>query len=45
MTVRIAILGGPRYGKTMLIQQLYVDMKIRDINVGGRGRAPSRGTR
>ena len=34
MTVRIAILGGPRCGKTSLIQQLYVDMKIRDINVG-----------
>ena len=34
MTVRIAILGGPRCGKTTLIQQLYVDMKIRDINVG-----------
>lgn len=33
MTVRIAILGGPRCGKTTLIQQLYVDMKIRDINV------------
>ena len=34
MTVRIAVLGGPRCGKTTLIQQLYVDMKIRDINVG-----------
>ncbi|MBQ1785986.1 MAG: ATP-binding protein [Turicibacter sp.] len=34
MTVRIAILGGPRCGKTTLIQQLYVDLKIRDINVG-----------
>ena len=34
MTVTIAILGGPRCGKTTLIQQLYVDMKIRDINVG-----------
>lgn len=34
MTVRIAIIGGPRCGKTTLIQQLYVDMKIRDINVG-----------
>ena len=33
MTVRIAILGGPRCGKTTLIQQLYVDLKIRDINV------------
>ena len=28
------ILGGPRCGKTTLIQQLYVDLKIRDINVG-----------
>ena len=34
MPVRIAILGGPRCGKTTLIQQLYVDLKIRDINVG-----------
>ena len=34
MTVRIAILGGPRCGKTTLIQQLYVDLKIRHINVG-----------
>ena len=34
MTVRIAILGWPRCGKTTLIQLLYVDMKIRDINVG-----------
>ena len=33
MPVRIAILGGPRCGKTTLIQQLYVDLKIRDINV------------
>lgn len=32
--VRIAILGGPRCGKTTLIQQLYVDLKIRDLNVG-----------
>ncbi|AQM60205.1 MULTISPECIES: AAA family ATPase [Clostridium] len=34
MPTRIAILGGPRCGKTTLIQQLYVDMKIRDLNVG-----------
>ena len=34
MPVRIAILGGPRCGKTTLMQQLYVDLKIRDINVG-----------
>lgn len=34
MPVRIAILGGPRCGKTTLIQQLYVELKIRDINVG-----------
>ena len=34
MPVRIAILGWPRCGKTTLIQQLYVDLKIRDINVG-----------
>ncbi|MGL4572628.1 MAG: AAA family ATPase [Clostridium sp.] len=34
MPNRIAILGGPRCGKTTLIQQLYVDMKIRDLNVG-----------
>lgn len=34
MAVRIAILGGPRCGKTTLIQQLFVDLKIRDINVG-----------
>lgn len=27
MPVRIAILGGPRCGKTTLIQQLYVDLK------------------
>ena len=33
MPVRIAILGGPRCGKTTLMQQLYVDLKIRDINV------------
>lgn len=34
MPVRIAVLGGPRCGKTTLIQQLYVDLKIRDLNVG-----------
>lgn len=34
MPIRIAILGGPRCGKTTLIQQLYVDLKIRDLNVG-----------
>ena len=34
MPIRIAILGGPRCGKTTLIQQLYVDMKIRGIDVG-----------
>ena len=34
MTTRIAILGGPRCGKTTLIQQLYVDMKIMSLNVG-----------
>lgn len=34
MTTRIAILGGPRCGKTTLIQQLYVDMKIMGLNVG-----------
>lgn len=34
MTVRIAILGGPRCGKTTLMQQLYVDMKIAGLNVG-----------
>ncbi|MGL5244705.1 MAG: AAA family ATPase [Sarcina sp.] len=34
MPVRIAILGGPRCGKTTLIQQLYVDLKIRGLNVG-----------
>lgn len=34
MPKRIAILGGPRCGKTTLIQQLYVDLKIRDLNVG-----------
>ena len=34
MTIRVAILGGPRCGKTTLMQQLYVDLKIKDINVG-----------
>jgi nicotinamide riboside kinase len=34
MPVRIAILGGPRCGKTTLIQHLYVEMKIAGINVG-----------
>ena len=34
MTVRVAILGGPRCGKTTLMQQLYVDMKIAGLNVG-----------
>ena len=34
MPVRIAILGGPRCGKTTLIQQLYVDMKIKGLSVG-----------
>lgn len=34
MPVRVAILGGPRCGKTTLIQQLYVDLKIRGLNVG-----------
>ena len=34
MTTRIAILGGPRCGKTTLIQQVYVDMKISGLSVG-----------
>lgn len=34
MPVRIAILGGPRCGKTTLIQQVYVDLKIKGLNVG-----------
>lgn len=34
MTKRIAILGGPRCGKTTLIQQLYVEMKIMGLSVG-----------
>ncbi|SHI04125.1 AAA domain-containing protein [Clostridium collagenovorans DSM 3089] len=34
MTTRIAILGGPRCGKTTLMQQLYVDMKVKGLDVG-----------
>lgn len=34
MATRIAILGGPRCGKTTLIQQLYVDMKVMGIDAG-----------
>ena len=34
MATRIAILGGPRCGKTTLIQQLYVEMKIMGLNAG-----------
>ena len=34
MAKRIAVLGGPRCGKTTLIQHLYVEMKIAGINVG-----------
>ncbi len=34
MPVRIAILGGPRCGKTTLIQQVYVDLKVKGMNVG-----------
>lgn len=34
MPVRIAILGGPRCGKTTLIQQVYVDLKVQGRNVG-----------
>lgn len=34
MSVRIAVLGGPRCGKTTLIQQIYVDLKIKGLNVG-----------
>ncbi|MGB3366048.1 MAG: AAA family ATPase [Acidaminobacteraceae bacterium] len=34
MTTRIAVLGGPRCGKTTLIQQLYVEMKITGLDVG-----------
>ena len=31
-TKRIAVLGGPRCGKTTLIQHLYVEMKIAGLN-------------
>jgi nicotinamide riboside kinase len=34
MPVNIAILGGPRCGKTTLMQQLYVELKIRGLDVG-----------
>lgn len=34
MSIRIAILGGPRCGKTTLIQQVYVDLKVKGLNVG-----------
>jgi len=34
MAVRIAVLGGPRCGKTTLIQQVYVDLKIKGFDVG-----------
>lgn len=34
MPTRIAILGGPRCGKTTLIQYLYAEMKIAGYNVG-----------
>ncbi len=34
MPTRIAILGGPRCGKTTLMQQIYVDLKVKGINVG-----------
>jgi nicotinamide riboside kinase len=34
VTKRIAVLGGPRCGKTTLIQHLYVEMKISGLNVG-----------
>ncbi|WP_010294351.1 ATP-binding protein [Clostridium senegalense] len=34
MTTRIAILGGPRCGKTTLMQHLYVEMKILGMSVG-----------
>lgn len=34
MPIRIAILGGPRCEKTTLIQQLYVEFKIRGLDVG-----------
>ncbi|MEJ8554612.1 AAA family ATPase [Tepidibacter sp. Z1-5] len=34
MAKRIAVLGGPRCGKTTLIQHLYVEMKIAGLNTG-----------
>lgn len=34
MAKRIAVLGGPRCGKTTLIQHLFVEMKILGIDVG-----------
>lgn len=34
MAKRIAVLGGPRCGKTTLIQHLYVEMKIAGLDVG-----------
>ena len=34
MPIRIAILGGPRCGKTTLMQQVYVDLKVKGLNVG-----------
>lgn len=34
MPTRIAILGGPRCGKTTLMQQVYVDLKVTGYNVG-----------
>lgn len=34
MPTRIAILGGPRCGKTTLMQQIYVDLKVKGYNVG-----------
>ncbi|MGL4914485.1 MAG: AAA family ATPase [Romboutsia sp.] len=33
-TKRIAVLGGPRCGKTTLIQHLYVEMKIAGLDAG-----------
>lgn len=34
MPIRIAILGGPGCGKTTLMQQVYVDLKVQGLNVG-----------
>lgn len=34
MTTKIAIIGGPRCGKTTLMQQVFVDMKIMGLDVG-----------